>query len=79
MVGERIILISTLLLWPQLLGYGALIGSFKDDKYLSPFIMIASSANCLMARLLSSDESLRRGDKVHVIVTHSSSYISMQG
>ena len=57
MVGERIILIiSTLLLWPQLLGYGALIGSFKDDKYLSPFIMIASSANCLMARLLSSDE-----------------------
>ena len=82
MVGERIILlISTLRLWPQLLSHGALIGSFEDDKYLSPFIiiMIASSANCLMARLLSSDESLRRGDKVHVIVTHSSSYISMQG
>ena len=43
-------------------GYGQLplIGSFKDDKYLSPFIMIASIANCLMARL-ASDGSLSRG------------------
>ena len=71
MVGERIILISTLLLWPQLLGYGALIGSFKDDKYLSPFIMIASTANCLMARLSSDGVSV---EAVHVI-----SHISMHG